>query len=510
MSQATGVATRYNFQVVFFVALGSLTYGFNNSIMGTVFGLPSFFAYFDLKDGSSRQTSIEATTQGIFYAGGIIGCGVVAWLADKLGRKRSVQIITIACIVSAAIQAGSVHIAMLLVGRFFNGMGSGMINVIVPLYQSEVSPPKMRGRMVGSHGFLIVVGYALAAWTGLGCYYENNPQIQWRLCLALQIVPPLLLVLGSSWLPESPRWLLAQHRRDEALKVLNRLDDTDPLHGSREDHVRQECRLIESQLELDSRKPTNLIAVLKNASYRKRFLMGLFVQCLAQSTGVLVINNYQVILYNGLGLSGSVPLLLYGVYTTWAAFLNWAGPMIVDRVGRIRMLSVGMIGCALMVSCEAAMVAQYGGTSNEIGNGFGVLFLFLFVTFYGSCVDAISYVYCSELFPTNLRAQGVGLSVMGLFAMTLVYTQAAPVAFADVGWKYYLVFILVPAVSTPLMWFKFPETKGLSLEEIGAFFGDEIADGSDPVRHIDEKGEEGHNKGQKMDVGECDVVHDDN
>jgi hypothetical protein len=65
----------------------------------------------------------------------------------------------------------------------------------------------------------------------------------------------------------------------------------------------------------------------------------------------------------------------------------------------------------------------------------------------------------------------------------LVYTQAAPVAFADVGWKYHLVFILVPAMSTPLMWFKFPETKGLSLEEIGAFFGDEIADGSDPVRH---------------------------
>jgi hypothetical protein len=72
-----------------------------------------------------------------------------------------------------------------------------------------------------------------------------------------------------------------------------------------------------------------------------------------------------------------------------------------------------------MVACEAAMVARYGGTSNAIGNGFGVLFLFLFVTFYGSCVDAITYVYCSELFPTNLRAQGVALSVMGLFAMTL-------------------------------------------------------------------------------------------
>lgn len=84
-------------------------------------------------------------------------------------------------------------------------------------------------------------------------------------------------------------------------------------------------------------------------------------------------------------------------------------------------------------------------------------------------------------------------------------------AFADVGWKYYLVFILVPAVSTPLIWFKFPETKGLSLEEIGAFFGDEMADGGGGDQDIDEKGEEGHeNKGQKMDVGQFDVVPEDN
>jgi hypothetical protein len=68
-----------------------------------------------------------------------------------------------------------------------------------------------------------------------------------------------------------------------------------------------------------------------------------YIRCLAQSTGVLVINNYQVILYNGLGLKGSLPLLLYGVYTTWAAFLNWLGPQFVDRLGRIRMLSIGMV-----------------------------------------------------------------------------------------------------------------------------------------------------------------------
>lgn len=109
---------------------------------------------------------------------------------------------------------------------------------------------------------------------------------------------------------------------------------------------------------------------MKNPSYRKRVFIGLFVQyaplktfstqllktrltlyirCAAQSTGVLVVNNYQVLLYNGLGLYGYLPLLLYAVYTAWAAFLNWAGAMFVDRVGRIRMLIIGLV-CAFSFS----------------------------------------------------------------------------------------------------------------------------------------------------------------
>lgn len=77
------------------------------------------------------------------------------------------------------------------------------------------------------------------------------------------------------------------------------------------------------------------------------------------------------------------------------------------------------VGCALSVACEAAMVAEYSGTPNRVGNGFGVLFQFMFVSFYGSCVDAISCVYCAELSPMKLRAQGVAACIMGLFAMTL-------------------------------------------------------------------------------------------
>lgn len=112
------------------------------------------------------------------------------------------------------------------------------------------------------------------------------------------------------------------------------------------------------------------------------------------------------------------------------------------------------------------MVAQYGGTSNKVGNGFGVFFLYLFVTFYGGCMDVSTYVYCSEIFPTGIRAQGVGFSVSGLFLTALIYTQSAPTAFKNIGWKYYLVFIFVPLLSVLVLLKYLPETKGLTLEEV--------------------------------------------
>lgn len=96
---------------------------------------------------------------GLFAGGGFIGCFIVPVLLNAVGRRMAIQISACLCIISAALQAGSVHIGMLLVARFLNGIGIGMMDVAVPIYQSEVAPAKIRGRMVGTHGFLVVTGY---------------------------------------------------------------------------------------------------------------------------------------------------------------------------------------------------------------------------------------------------------------------------------------------------------------------------------------------------------------
>lgn len=160
-----------------------------------------------------------------------------------------------------------------------------------------------------------------------------------------------------------------------------------------------------------------------------------------QSKGQLCANFslslLQTILYANLGVTGSLPILLLALYNVVAAFFNWVNAMSLDRFGRIRIITVGIVsaacrgllspgssssanqacqvGCVINLSVYAALISQFANTTSRVGNAFAILCLFLFAVFYGGCLDASSYVYCSEIFPTSVRAHGVGFSISALF-----------------------------------------------------------------------------------------------
>ncbi|KAH7127796.1 general substrate transporter [Dactylonectria estremocensis] len=459
----------YNFLAVLTSGLGSFMYGFNSAVIGSIFGLPAFFEYFDLTLTGKESAPIIGATNGLFAGGGLLGCILVPSLSDRIGRVRAIQIICVLGVVSAALQASSVHIAMFLAGRFMNGLAAGMINATVPVYQSEISPAQTRGRLVSTHGIFLVLGYSGSAWSGFGLYFAKHPQLQWRLCLALQAVAPGVLGLASPWIPESPRWLVMTGSSDKALRTLERLHQK----PGETDHelARSEFAQITLQLDMHPRNE-NIFSLLKTSTNRKRFFAGIFVQFITQCTGILVVNNYQIMLWESIGQTGSRPLLLYAVYLTWASVLNVVSSMIVDRVGRVRLLCIGVAGLVCMLSVFVGLFSNFAGSDNEVGKVMCIVTLFLWLTFYATCIDAVCFVYVSEIFPTQMRSKGVAASVGALFAVTLILTQSAATAFADIGWKFYLVFIIVPACGLPILW-RLPETKGLSLEEIAAVFGDD-------------------------------------
>ncbi|EHK42563.1 uncharacterized protein TrAtP1_002416 [Trichoderma atroviride] len=464
----------YRMLIVGFVALGSMTYGYCSSIIATTLGQPSFIAYFNL-DTRSNATQLIGAINGLFQAGGLVGCLSCVKSADVLGRKRAIFITAIVALIGGALQAGSVSIAMYLVFRFVTGLGIGSIVVLIPLYQSEIAPPRIRGLLVGIHGIMICIGYSVASWVGLGFYFVNASGAQWRLPLAIQCLPPLILAIGVPFLPESPRWLLDQDRPDDALKAFEavRAESDDSMLNDRS-AILEEFNTLKGLIQHEKMTKHRFVDLFKSPGMRKRCFLGFLVMFGCQGTGTLVINNYGPTLYKALGFTTVSQLLIQSGWVSICPFGNAINSVLVDRVGRTRLLVIGFVGVVTALIGECITVSIFQRTKSRGMAGAAVFFLFWHMVCFSSTSDATSYIYASEIFPTPLRAKGLAVSVSGLFVATIIFLQVAPTAFATIGWKYYLVFLIISAVCAVVFYFYYPETNQLSLEQIGELFGDKV------------------------------------
>lgn len=459
-------------EIIAFATLGSLAYGYSAAIIGSTLGQPSFLAYFGL-DTASNSAALQGAINGLFQAGGLFGTLVFGFLADKCGRCKAIFIATVVAVIGGALQAGSVHIAMFLVARFITGFGIGGLVMLVPLWQSEVAPSHSRGLLVGLHGVSILAGYSLSAWVGYGFYFVNVAGAQWRPPLALQCFPPLVLGAGILFIPESPRWLVEKDKLPQAKATLERIyrDTNDPTN----EEAHRQFHQIRSQLECERDLPSSWLSLLTVPHYRRRTLIGFTTLLAGQLTGTTVINNYGPTLYSSLGHGPAASLALSAGWLTEGLVCNIVNAILLDYVGRKWLMTTGLAGCAVSLLGAGIMVALYGGTDNKPGNSAGVFFLYLHLTFYATCMDASTYVYASEIWPTHLRAKGFAASVAGLFVGSLTLLEAAPTAFETIGFRFYLIMMAFTVVCAVIFAVFFPETKGLSLEEVARMFGDEVA-----------------------------------
>lgn len=292
---------RYNSLVISFAALGSLTYGYAFSCFGGTIGLAGWYNYFHLplatEPGySAKTTPAIATANGLLSAGGALSCLVMMWSADAIGRKPCIQVGALFCVLGGILQGGAVNLGMFQAGRFFSGCGIGFMVTVCPMYMSELAPPAHRGWLVGHHAIFVVLGYTLSGWLGYACYYASSTaallEFAWRFQLIFQVVPPLVLLCGSFWLPRSPRWLVSKGRLDEAWEVIRRIRNSpaDP-----EDlQACEEFYQIREQLALESanRGQQSLWKlVVTKKSYRKRMIIGFLTQWGAEFGGPLVVTK---------------------------------------------------------------------------------------------------------------------------------------------------------------------------------------------------------------------------
>jgi MFS family permease len=292
------IVNQYNLWVVIFVALGTISTAYGLAIIGSTVGQPNFYTYFHLatagEPGYDHTTNMIGALNGVNSAGAIGGCIFQGWSSDYYGRKRTMQIGCCVLIVGGALCSGAVDMAMFLVGRFIAGLGAGVLACVVPIYQAEVSTADTRGAMVCVTGIMYAFGYSLAGWMGYACYFmkASDPaaQFSWRFPLAFQVFFPVVVLAGSKLIPFSPRWLLSQGRRQEALDIVMKLHKTpsDPEHIK----AREEFWLMEQQYELDASLNFGKFELFRTAANRKRALMAFMLMWGDQFLGIFVMTNY--------------------------------------------------------------------------------------------------------------------------------------------------------------------------------------------------------------------------
>ncbi|KAF7556894.1 hypothetical protein G7046_g6180 [Stylonectria norvegica] len=411
----------FNLLIILFATLGSVTVGYCNGIIGTTLGQPSFLGHFGLDNTDS--TGVIGAINGLYQTGGLFGCLSAAWTADMFGRRKALFIASCCAIL-------------------------GAIVTIVPMWQSEVAPPKTRGFLVGMHGVFILSGYSIAAWIGVGFAYINGSAVQWRAPLAIQALPPLLLASGVLYLPESPRWLVENNQGDQALAVLKKIHH-DP-NNAEETFATSKFAQIKTQLTLEKSLPSSWRSIATIPSYRKRAIIGFFTMFCCQATGTLVIANYGSILYTSLGYGGKTQLFLTAGWISFGPPLNFINALLMDRVGRKNLMVFGLTGVAISLLLECVTNGLYGIGNNHAGQKAAVFFIFLHISFYAPCLDATTYVYATEIWPTHPRAKGCAISTLSRFVDS-------------------------PDGRPNRVLGDWVETKGLSLEEVAQRFGDEVA-----------------------------------
>lgn len=297
--------------------------------------------------------------------------------------------------------------------------------------------------------------------------------------------------------------VLMKGRNDEAFSVIRKLhaqpDDPD------DSFARKEFYQMTQQFALDEEKKISLGVqhwwdYFKKPSYRRRLLIGCGATLSSACSGNLVVNStlntalhhpesfltrtdYQVTLYQGLGIKGGIPILLFAIWNIIGMLGNIvAATLLMDRFGRKICLLIGIAGTGACLAFEAALTKYYVGTEvpNHVGLGFGTFFIFLFVVFYATFIDAQQYVIVSEAFPMEFRSIGVGLSLFAQTAAAALFVGVAPVSklrttrdswldcakscigFTHIGWKFYLVFICLDCCTFSMVYFFFPEVRNIS------------------------------------------------
>ena len=353
-------------------------------------------------------------------------------------------------------------------GRFVSGYALCVVAVAVQIYNAEVSPPEIRGRVVGLQQLMVALGIAVSYWVN---YFVNantdwngNP-IQFKLPLGLQVIPPVVLIIGLLSLPKSPRWLATKDRYAEARSALSYIRGLDENHHL----IDEELQEMSSFLESTQGSTWTEVFGPKNLT---RLWVGVPLILFQQFAGQNVINYFSPELFHRLGLnSNQEDLFATGLVGILKIVMTVPALYVVDRLGRRPLMIIGTIIMASSFYYIGTFNAiSPGSGSLTVGGYFAIASIYLFMAGYAISWGIIHYVLPSEIYPLNIRAkaQSIGAVVDWGFQVVSIKIYPYIIGLSNGG----LYFVSAGLLTLFLVWIVIflPETKGLGLEDVDLAF----------------------------------------
>ncbi|KAF2141364.1 uncharacterized protein K452DRAFT_272171 [Aplosporella prunicola CBS 121167] len=456
----------YQFLVCVFASLGSVLYGYDLGVIAEVIASGSFKAMFKADDNET------GAVVSVFTGGAFFGAMFAGPAGDRLGRKWTIFIGAIIFLLGGGLQTGAQTIDYLYAGRCLAGVGVGFLVMIVPLYQAELAHPSIRGAVTSLQQFMLGIGSLAAAWISYGTYigFSDSDNRQWRVSLGIQMVPAGLLALLILLFPESPRWLIDHGHAEKGLQTLAKLH----AHGNVNDAwVRAEYEQIQEAITVEhEHEAKSYMELFTNKSCFRRLFLAISLQASVQMTGVSAIQYYSVDIYKQIGIANDDTLKYQAINSVIALVAQFFTIILIDRTGRRWPLIFGNLGnCVTFIIATILLALFPPGSSGNDSAHWGFIVMTWLYNFSFSCTcGPLSWIIPAEIFDTRTRSKGVSIATMTSFAFNTMIAQVTPIALNDIGYKYYILFVVCNFTNALYFWCILPETKQRPLEEMNFLF----------------------------------------
>ncbi|KAH8673293.1 general substrate transporter [Xylariales sp. PMI_506] len=422
--------------------------------------------------------------------GAILGTPFISLITDRHGRRMCIFIGACIMLVGGVIQGASVHVAMFIISRLVLGFGMIFANAAVPVLMGELAHPKDRQVVTSFYQSSWYIGAILAAWTTFGTFRINN-NWAWRIPSYIQAGLGLIQILSIWFLPESPRFLVAKGKLDEAKAVLTKYHvngDTDSIF------VDLEFMQMRAVIEAEVENMTGWSALVKTPGNRRRLLLLILLGLFSQWSGNGLVSYYLAKVLATVGItSASTQNIINGCLMIFNWITSVLSAIASGRLKRRTQFLISGFGMLAVFSAQTLCAGLFNERGNH-GAGAGVVaLLFIYYVFYNFAFNALVYSYPVEVLPYPLRAKGFSVLMFFGKVANFVNTFVNPIGLEALSWKYYGVYVGWLCIECLCIYLFFVETQGHSLEAVAAAFdGDEVnmdiekLDGLDIVQEAEE------------------------